>query len=78
MQVAIIKITESKENKSIQRLYVSGSRGPGRGGGGEAAAPLAPLLEMAQTGMILEGLTQTVSSDWESMETLNTVSYCLK
>ena len=38
------------------------------GGEGEAA-PLAPLLARAQTGMILEGLTQTVSSDWESMET---------
>ena len=34
------------------------------GGGG-----LAPLLATAQTGMILEGLTQTVNSDWESMET---------
>ena len=38
-------------------------------GGGVAAASLAPLLAMAQTGLILEGLTQTVSSDWESMET---------
>ena len=38
-------------------------------GGGGAAAPLAPLLATAQTGMILEGLTQTVNSDWESMET---------
>ena len=46
--------------------------------GGGGGAPPAPLLEMAQTGMILEGLTQIVSSDWESMETLNTVSYCLK
>ena len=36
---------------------------------GGAAAPLAPLLATAQTGMILEGLTQTVNSDWESMET---------
>ena len=29
MQVTIIKITESKENKSIHRLAVSGSTGPG-------------------------------------------------
>ena len=67
LQVTIIKITESKENKSIHRLNVSGSTG--LGGGGAAAASLAPLLAMAQTGLILEGLTQTVSSDWESMET---------
>ena len=67
LPVTIIKITESKENKSIHRLNVSGSTGPVGGGG--AAAPLAPLLATAQTGMILEGLTQTVSSDWESMET---------
>ena len=66
LQVTIIKITDSKENKSIHRLNVSGSTGPVGGG---AAAPLAPLLATAQTGMILEGLTQTVSSDWESMET---------
>ena len=39
LQVTIIKITESKENKSIQRLDVSGSTCP-RGDGG-AAAPLA-------------------------------------
>ena len=31
--------------------------------GGGAAAPLAPLLATAQTGMILEGLTQTVSME---------------
>ena len=37
LQVTIIKITESKENKSIHRLDVSSSTGP-RG----AAAPLAP------------------------------------
>ena len=29
LQVTIIKITESKENKSIQRLDVSSSTGPG-------------------------------------------------
>ena len=69
LQVTIIKITDSKENKSIHRLNVFGSTGPVGGGGGGAAAPLAPLLARAQTGMILEGLTQTVSSDWESMET---------
>ena len=62
-QVTIIKITDSKENKSIHRLNVSGSTGQVGGGA------LAPLLATAQTGMILEGLTQTVSSDWESMET---------
>ena len=30
LQVTIIKITESKEKKSIQRLDLSGSTGPGR------------------------------------------------
>ena len=34
LQITIIKITESKENKSIHRLDLSGSTGPG-----EAAAP---------------------------------------
>ena len=37
LQVTLIKITESKENKSIHRLDVSSSTGPRR-----AAAPLAP------------------------------------
>ena len=37
LQVTIIKITESKENKSIQRLDVFGSTVPGGG----APAPLA-------------------------------------
>ena len=37
LQVTIIKITESKENKSIYRLDLSGSIGPGR-----AAALLPP------------------------------------
>ena len=32
-QVTIIKVPKSKENKSIQRLDVSGSTGPGGGGG---------------------------------------------
>ena len=77
LQVTIIKITDSKINKSIHRLNVSGSTGPvggwvGGGGGGPPpppppppgpAAPLAPLLATAQTGMILEGLTQTVSME---------------
>ena len=45
MQVTQIKITESKENKSIQILDVSSSTG--RGGGGGAAAFLAPLLVTA-------------------------------
>ena len=45
LQVTIIKITESKENKSIHRLSLSGSIGPGR-----AAAllpPNPPTLAMA-------------------------------
>ena len=66
LQVTIIKITDSKINKSIHRLNVSGSTGPVGGWGGGAAAPLAPLaplLATAQTGMILEGLTQTVSME---------------
>ena len=46
LQVTIIKITESKENKSIHRLNVSGSTGPG-GGGGWAAEPLTPTLATA-------------------------------
>ena len=29
LQVTVIKVTESKENKSIHRLDVSGSTGPG-------------------------------------------------
>ena len=33
LQVTIIKITDSKENKSIHRLNVSGSTGPVGGGG---------------------------------------------
>ena len=44
MQVTQIKITESKENKSIQRLDVSSSTGSAGGG---AAAFLAPLLATA-------------------------------
>ena len=39
LQVTSIKITESKENKSIHGLDVSGPTGLGRGG---AAAPLPP------------------------------------
>ena len=46
LQVTIIKITESKDNKSIQRLDVSGLTGPGGWGGG-VAAPLALLLATA-------------------------------
>ena len=42
LQATIIKITESKDNKSIQRLNVSGLTGPGG-----AAAPLALLLATA-------------------------------
>ena len=34
LQVTVIKIAESKENKSIKRLDVSGSTGPWGGGGG--------------------------------------------
>ena len=40
LQVTIIKITESKENKPIQRLDVSCSTG--QGGGGGAAPPRGP------------------------------------
>ena len=47
MQVTQIKITESKENNSIQRLDVSSSTGRGGGGGRGAAAFLAPLLATA-------------------------------
>ena len=43
LQVTIIKITDSKENKSIHRLNVSGSTGPvGGGGGGGQLPPLPP------------------------------------
>ena len=38
MQVTIIKITESKGNKSINRIDLSGSTGPG----GVAALPALP------------------------------------
>ena len=38
LQVTIIKITDSKENKSIHRLNVSGSTGPVGGGGGSCPA----------------------------------------
>ena len=40
LQITIIKITESKENKSIHRLDLSGSTGPGAGG----SCPTALLL----------------------------------
>ena len=46
LRVTIIKITESKENKSIHRLAVSGSTG--RGGGGSyppCPPPLATALK---------------------------------
>ena len=39
LQVTIIKMTESKENKSIRRLDVSGSTGPGRGGSCPSCPP---------------------------------------
>ena len=44
LQVTIIRIIESKENKSIQRLDVSGPTGPGGGGG---SWPVASLLVTA-------------------------------
>ena len=47
LQVTIIKITESKENKSIHRLDLSGSTGPGG-----AAAPLPPSLPLLATALI--------------------------
>ena len=40
LQVTIIKVTEFKENKSVQRLDVSGSTGPGGGRG--QLPPLSP------------------------------------
>ena len=42
LQVTIIKITDSKINKSIHRLDVSGSTGPVGGGGGGGAPPAPP------------------------------------
>ena len=50
LQVTIIKITESKENKSIQRLDLSGSTGPGG-----QLPPLAPRPPLASYGS-LQGL----------------------
>ena len=48
MQVTQIKITESKENKSIHRLDLPGSTGPEVGGGGRGeAVSLAPPLATA-------------------------------
>ena len=51
LQVTIIKVTESKENRSIHRLDVSGSIGPGGqlgpgggGGGGGGGGALGPPL----------------------------------
>ena len=40
LQVTITKITESEENKSTQRLDLSGSTGPGEGGGQLPPLPL--------------------------------------
>ena len=40
----LIKITESKENKSINRLDLSGSTGR-RGGGGGAVPPCSPASD---------------------------------
>ena len=42
LQVTIIKITDSKINKSIHRLNVSGSTGPVGGGGGGGSCPPCP------------------------------------
>ena len=42
MQVTQIKITESKENKSIQILDVSSSPGRGGGGGRGSSLPSSP------------------------------------
>ena len=50
LRVTIIKITESKENKSIHRLAVSGSTGPGGGGAATRLAPPASYgSEIGQT-----------------------------
>ena len=43
-QVTTIKMTESKENKSIHRLDLPGSTGLGGGGGGGSCPPCPPLL----------------------------------
>ena len=48
LQVTIIKITESKENKSIHRLVVSSSKGPG----GQLRPPCPPLA-MSLTYLVL-------------------------
>ena len=63
LQVTIIKITDSKENKSIHRLNVSGSTG--QVGGGGPCPPASNGSDRHDS----RSLTQTVSSDWESMET---------
>ena len=42
LQVTIIKITDSKINKSIHRLNVSGSTGPVGGWGGGSCPPCPP------------------------------------
>ena len=56
LQVTIIKITESKENKSIHRLDVSSSKGPG----GQLRPPCPPLA-MSLTYL---ALTKRPSSFW--------------
>ena len=49
LQVTTIKITESKENKSIHRLDLSGSTGAG----GRVVAPLPPPPPLATALLIL-------------------------
>ena len=75
LQVTIIKITESKDNKSIQRLDVSGLTGPGGWGGGGSCPPCPPasysfsFLE-ATIRIHFEGLSKVkehINSQWKAI-----------
>ena len=50
LQVTIIKITDSKENKSIHRLNVFGSTDTSGGGGGGGGPPPPPPCPPASKG----------------------------
>ena len=47
VQVTTSQITESKENKSIRKLDLSGSTGPGEEGGGGGPPPPPPIYSVA-------------------------------
>ena len=49
LQVTTVKITESKENKSIHKLDLSGSTGPGRTAAPPYPPPLATALALIRT-----------------------------